>query len=92
MATQYSQININRFLDAEGRIKQLPVPNRTKLPVLAYLAGKFDAQRNYSEKEVNEIITRWHVFKDYFILRRLLIDHKFMGRTPDGSKYWLIGE
>ena len=87
---EMKKINIKAFLDNEGKVKQIPVPNRTKIPVLAYLAEKFDAERNYTEKGVNEVITRWHTFNDYFIVRRLLVDYGFLGRTPDGAKYWVI--
>lgn len=81
--------NIAVFLDDAGKIAQLPVPNRTRMPVLAYLAGKFEAGRIYTEKEVNDIINAWHTFGDYFILRRLLIDYKFLERTPNGAEYWV---
>lgn len=84
------KINISAFLDDTGKIVQIPAPNRTKIPVLAHLAGKFEEGRIYSEKEVNGIINAWHTFGDYFILRRLLVDYKFFERTPDGEKYWVI--
>lgn len=87
-AKQKNDISI--FLDVAGKITQIPVPNRTKVPVLAYLVSKFEEDRFYSEKEVNEVISAWHNFGDYFILRRLLIDHKFLARTPDGARYWVI--
>lgn len=90
MGKAKKKINISAFLDDTGKIAQIPVPNRTKIPVLAYLAGKFEEDRIYSEKEVNEVIDEWHTFRDYFILRRLLIDYKFLGRTLDGAKYWVI--
>ena len=77
------------FLDGDGRVKQLPVPNRTKIPVLEYLAGKFEPGRTYTEKEVNAILSAWHTFGDYYILRRLLIDHGMLERVPDGSRYWV---
>ena len=83
------EINISVFLDDAGKIVQIPVPNRTKIPILAYLASKFEEDRIYSEKEVNGIIDAWHTFGDYFILRRLLIDYKFLDRTPNGAKYWV---
>jgi len=83
-------VSISIFLDGEGKLKNIPVPSRTKLPVLAYLCGKFEAERIYSEKEVNELISRWHTFSDYFILRRLLVDYAFLARTSDGSKYWVM--
>ncbi|KJS83828.1 MAG: hypothetical protein JM58_11905 [Peptococcaceae bacterium BICA1-8] len=90
MGKTKKEINISVFLDDAGKIVQIPVPNRTKIPVLAYLASKFEEDRIYSEKEVNEIIDGWHTFGDYFILRRLLIDYKFLGRTPNGAQYWII--
>jgi len=83
------KISIKAFIDENGKIKQLPVPNRTKIPLLKYLAEKFEKGRSYNEKEVNEIIGNWHTFNDYFVLRRALIDYEMMKRTVDGSKYWL---
>lgn len=90
MSKRNKKINITVFLDDDGRIAQIPVPNRTKIPVLAYLAGKFEGDRVYSEKEVNAVIDEWHTFGDYFILRRLLVDYNFLGRTPDGAEYWVV--
>jgi len=83
-------INISVFLDDTGKIVQIPAPNRTKIPILAYLASKFEENRIYNEKEVNAIIDAWHTFGDYFILRRLLIDYNFLGRTPNGAEYWKV--
>lgn len=81
--------NISVFLDQNGKIERIPVPNRTKIPLLRYLAEKFDAGRDYTEKEVNKIISEWHTFNDYFILRRLLVDYAFLDRVADGSRYWV---
>lgn len=81
--------NILPFLNDEGKIKVLPSPNRTKIPVLIYLAGKFEKGKKYSEKEVNHIINENHTFNDYFILRRLLVDYNLLIRTPDGGQYWV---
>ena len=79
---------IDRFLDTEGRIKQLPSKGLVKKALLAYLATKFNVNIDYTEKEVNEIIKTWHTFNDYFLLRRELIDYRFISRTTDGSRYW----
>ena len=79
---------IDRFLDTEGKIKQLPQKVMIKKEVLAYLALKFEFDIDYTEKEVNEIIKTWHTFNDYFLLRRELIDYRFISRTTDGSRYW----
>ena len=79
---------IDKFLDTEGRIKQLPTKGMIKQEVLTYLATKFDPDIDYTEKDVNEIIKKWHTFGDYFLLRRELIDYHFLCRTSDGSRYW----
>jgi hypothetical protein len=84
------KVNILVFIDGTGKIAQLPAPNKTKISILSYLAEKFDENKIYNEKEVNEMINAWHTFGDYFILRRLLIDYKFLERTSDGAKYWLV--
>jgi hypothetical protein len=86
----HKKVNISAFLNDAGKITQLPAPSRTKIPVLAYLAEKFEENEIYNEKEINEIIDTWHTFGDYFILRRLLIDYKFLERTSNGAEYWLV--
>ena len=80
--------NLQKFLDSEGKINKWPTRKEYKLEVLTYLAGKFEPGRAYREKEVNEIIESWHSFRDYFLLRRELINNKLLFRTRDGSKYW----
>lgn len=79
---------IERFLDIDGRIKQLPAKGMIKQDVLTYLNTKFEPDREYTEKDVNEIIKIWHTFGDYFLLRRELIDNQYLCRTIDGSRYW----
>ncbi|WP_346937618.1 DUF2087 domain-containing protein [uncultured Clostridium sp.] len=79
---------IDRFIDHEGRIKIWPKKKEVKIEILKYLATKFEYDYLYSEKEVNNIIINWHTFEDYFLLRRGLIDYKFLCRKKDGSEYW----
>lgn len=55
---------------------------------LGFLAAKFEAGREYSEKEVNEILNQNHTFGDPAMLRRELYMKKLLDRTPDGGKYW----
>ena len=81
-------INISRFLDHAGKITQLPQKKVFRAAVLGYLAEKFEADRDYTEKEVNTICEEWHTFEDYFLLRRELIDNGFLCREPNGSRYW----
>ncbi len=81
---------IQPFLDEEGRVKQLPGKNQVRVAVYRYLGEKFEEGRNYTEKEVNGILTEWNTIGDYFILRRGLVDHGVLGRTADGADYWRI--
>ncbi len=80
--------DISKFLDNENRIKAWPSKGQKKLDILAYLATKFECGRVYNEKAVNSIINDWHTFGDYFLLRRELVDHKFLSRTRNGASYW----
>lgn len=79
---------IDQFLDADGRIKQLPSKMKARLAVLEYLADKFERGRDYTEKQVNAICEEWHTFGDFTLLRRELIDFSLMNREPNGSRYW----
>lgn len=79
---------IEGFLDETGKIVKLPAKDEKKREVLQYLATKFSCDIDYTEKEVNSIIDRWHTFGDYFLLRRELIDCHFLSRTWDGKRYW----
>ena len=73
-------------LNPDGSIKNLP-PQAAKLRVvLDYLVQAFTPGVNYTEKEVNTIIRRFHM--DVSGLRRDLIDAGLLDRERDGSRYW----
>ena len=75
-------------LEPDGTIKKLP-PQPGKLKViLDYLVQTFTPGINYTEKEVNTIIRRFHV--DVSGLRRDLVDAGLLARERDGSRYWRI--
>ncbi len=79
---------LSNFLDDNNRVKAWPKKHALKREVLLYLASKFEMDRDYSEKEVNQILSEWHTFEDYFLLRRDLIEHNLLSRTRDGARYW----
>jgi hypothetical protein len=78
-----------RFLDTEGRVRVWPARREMKRRILEYLATKFQAGQMYSEKEVNDVLRKWHTFEDYFLLRRGLVDERLLLRTRNGATYWL---
>ena len=79
---------IDNFLDENGKLKQLPAKYTMRLLAYDYLASKFEKDVEYTEQEVNAIISSWHLFGDYFTLRRGLVDSGWLMRLTDGSKYW----
>ncbi len=80
--------DIRRFLDEKGRVTAMPSKRTLQSAVLAYLAEKFEPGRDYTEKEVNAVCAAWHTFGDFYRVRRDLVDHGFLARERDGSRYW----
>lgn len=63
----------------------LPKKQNKKIAVLNIIVTLFDENKKYSEVEVNEILKP--VYDDFVLLRRYLIDYKFLIREKDGSCY-----
>ena len=82
-------MDIPKLLDGNGKVLRWPKKKEEKIAVLMYLNTKFKEGKEYSEKEVNELIDKWHNFKDYALLRREMFDHYLLERTKDGKKYWI---
>lgn len=73
-------------LEPDGTIKRLPSqPGQLKV-ILNYLVQTFTPGVDFTEKEVNTIIRRFHV--DVSGLRRDLVDVGLLARERDGSRYW----
>lgn len=79
---------LKNYLNADGSLKQLPPMGNKLIIVLNFIVDAFDFDANYTEKEVNTILRRFHV--DTAALRRYLVDHKLMARESDGTKYWRV--
>ncbi len=71
----------------EGSLETFGMKEKSRLAVLKQIAKRFEAGRIYSEKEVNEILK--NAYKDYVTVRRYLVEHGFLDRKPDGSRYWV---
>lgn len=70
------------FFDGD-RLKQIPAQRKKRVIVLQHLLERFEPGRDYSEREVNEILKTAHA--DFATLRRELIDYGFM--TREGGVY-----
>jgi hypothetical protein len=80
--------DVQRLLDRQQRLRTWPAKAAGRRLALEYLAGKFEPERHYTEREVNEVLEAWHTFGDHSLLRRALCDAGFLDRLPDGSRYW----
>ena len=77
------------FMDDAGRVKQWPTRQKIQRMAAAYLAARFEPGREYSEREVNDLLNDWHTFADWALLRRVLFDWRFIDRESDGTRYRL---
>jgi len=74
------------YLNPDGSIKQIPLQAGKLRVILEYLINAFSVGANYTEKEVNLILGRFH--PDVSGLRRDLVDAGLLERERDGSRYW----
>lgn len=84
-------VSLEEFLDEEGRVTRWPTRKNKKEAqqlILAYLASKFEEGRVYTEREVNELLKKYHTFEDWALLRRELFEAGLINRTTNGSEYW----
>jgi hypothetical protein len=79
---------LKAYLNADGTIKQIPQEGKKLLIILNYVINAFAFDATYTEKEVNTILRRFHV--DTASLRRAFVDHGFLARESDGTKYWRV--
>ncbi len=66
-----------------GRLKSIPAQRKKERICLEEIAKSFEADRVYEEKEVNEIIERFHA--DFCTIRRDMISEGIMER--EGMRY-----
>ena len=77
-------------LNADGTIRQLPFQSSKLRMILNYLVSAFTPGVDYTEKEVNTILRRFH--EDTAGLRRDLVEAGLLARESDGSRYWRPAE
>lgn len=82
----YDRQVLANYTMPDGRLRQIPSQQKKLEAVLRYIIRDFESGRHYTEKQVNEIISRYH--EDLAGLRRDLIDHKMLARDARGTDYW----
>ena len=76
------------YLNVDGSLKEIPPQGARLLVVLRYLVAAFTPGTDYTEKEVNTVLRRFHL--DVSSLRRYLVDSGLMAREGNGSRYWRV--
>ena len=74
--------------DEIGRLVRLPNKFSVQQMAMWVLWAQFAPRRDYTEKEVNQLLNAHHVFGDPATLRRELVNMKLLGRESDCSRYW----
>jgi biotin operon repressor len=81
----YDRNTVKDYSRRDGSLKTIPAQRKKLEAVLRYVAKAFKAGKRYSEKQVNEILSRYH--EDTATLRRELVGYGFMKRAE--GEYWL---
>lgn len=75
---------IKKTFFKKGKLIKIPVQLKKKLVILGEICKKFEYDRIYPEKEIDEIISE--ICDDYCSIRRHLIDHKYFIRSKGNYK------
>jgi DNA-binding transcriptional ArsR family regulator len=86
----YERKVLATFVAPEGHITAFPTQQKKYRVVLRHVLAAFEPGRRYPEREVNDILTRFHA--DTARLRRSLVDFGFMAREGGGGAYWRTDE
>jgi predicted transcriptional regulator len=70
----------------DGRLKTIPAQRKKLEAVLRYVVKASEPGVRYSEKQVNEMLARFH--EDTATLRRELVGYGLMQREGGGGEYW----
>lgn len=80
-----AQATLKAFMRSDGSLARIPPKEKQKLVVLKSLAERFERGRDYGDAELREILKPVH--EDYALLRRYLVDYRFLERDGEGRRY-----
>jgi biotin operon repressor len=89
-ADGYDRKVIGDFTRPDGSLKEIPALRKKLEAILRYVVRNFEVGKRYSEKQVNEILARFH--EDTASLRRELVGYGLMQREGGGGEYWRTSE
>ncbi len=80
----YDRKVLTDFSNPDGTLKTIPAQRKKLAVILRHVAKSFEPEVRYPEKEVNQILARYH--EDTATLRRELVGAGLMER--DRGEYW----
>lgn len=83
----YDKKVLASFTNPAGRITAFPAQEKKFLVLLRYVLKAFEPGLRYPEKQVNDILSKFN--DDTALLRRSLIEYRFMHREGGGGPYWV---
>jgi hypothetical protein len=78
---------VARHFDGEGRLLRWPSKGPHLKLCLWVLWARIPSDRVLTEREINDVLKRWHLFGDHAVLRRAMFEAGLIDRTPDGRQY-----
>ncbi|HCW54537.1 MAG TPA: transcriptional regulator [Clostridium sp.] len=87
ITTKERETVLKNYMNSDGSIKSYPAKEKKKIIILSEIIKKFSRDKQYNEKEVNEIIKL--VYEDYATIRRALVEYGFIYRSDDCTNYWI---
>ena len=82
----YDQKVVADFTRRDGSLKTIPAQRKKLDAVLRYIVQAFKPGQHYSEKQVNQLLSRYH--EDTATLRRELVGQGLLKREGGGGDYW----
>ncbi len=82
----YDRKVVADFSRPDGSLKEIPAQRKKLEAILRHVVRDFEPGRRYSEKQVNQTLSRYH--EDTASLRRELVGIKLMQRA--GGEYWRL--
>jgi hypothetical protein len=79
---------VRNYSRPDGSLKLIPLQAKKLAAILRHIAPAFEHGVQYSEKQANEILSRFH--PDTAALRRALVDHRLLEREQNGARYWRV--
>ncbi|XPV74717.1 MAG: DUF2087 domain-containing protein [Desulfovibrio sp.] len=76
-----------RFFNAEGLLIRWPKKFSQRVLCLWIMWSRIPTKTTFTEREISDIIEKNHLFDDYALLRREMVDRGMISRTDDCSEY-----